>query len=337
MAFDYSAKIAALIAHAEDEANPEAARQAYRNKAEELMREYRIAEEEAIAANVEANLPIQHQVRLCKTYTAFTHHLLGVFALIADHCGVRYTHGRDQMITMVGYEGDVRYAEYLYTAAYLMFSTKIDPSWDDSLSKEENIYRLRQAGIKRKDIADKAWGSGHTAAGRSKVQRIYLSQVKARGEDPMASGLSFNSETYRESYAESFVNTLAYRLRQARDAADSVNGGLVLHGRADRVDEAFYEAFPGRRPSNKPAETYVPPNADCGRCTAAASGYCREHRWLKPRAWTKADQARYESRTSSASAQAGRTSGQVAAEGVGIQRGHTGANRLDASGQAIES
>jgi hypothetical protein len=228
--------------------------------------------------------------------------------------------------TVVGYEGDIRYTEFLWTAAHLMFATRIDPVWDESRTPEENIFFLRNAGIERRVIADKAWGNGNQASARSRVQRIYIREATRRGEDPRATGLGFDTATYRQAYADSFTATLARRLRIARDAANSVGGGLVLHGRSERVDEAFYGVFPAMRPSTEPAKPYVCPdctdNKVCKRC--------------KPRAWTKADEAAYQRRTNSTSARAGASSGQAAADGVVITRGHTTASRLDASGRAIE-
>lgn len=329
MAFDYAAKIAALLAKAE--ATPfESESAAYRAKAEELMDTYRIAEEEAIAADAEANLPIKRDLVLFEAWSDVTSYLADTFYTIARHCGIRYGASRlgyGYSVTMVGYEGDVRYAEFLYSAARLMFSTKIDPRWDSTLPETENIYRMRQAGMKRKDIADAAGWDGTVASARSKVQRIYLKEVSTRGEDALASGLDFNSQTYRKAYADAFVTTLTRRLREARDAADSVSGGLVLHGRSDRVDEAFYQAFPNRRPSTDP----MPVPEPCLRCVKNG-GHCRQHPEYK---WTKADQARWERDQYSSSAQAGRGAGASAAAGVVIARGHSTAQRVEASGQAI--
>jgi hypothetical protein len=293
---------------------------------------YRIAEEEAIAADAEANLPIKHDLPLFDSYSDVTQYLTSAFSRIAAHCGVRFAYARNAgygvTVTVVGYEGDVRYAEFLYSAARLMFSTKIDPRWDSALPEAENVYRMRQAGMKRKDIAYAAGWDGEKASDRSKVQRIYLREVATRGEDALASGLDFNSRLYRQAYADAFVTTLARRLREARDAADSVGGGLVLHGRSERVDEAFYELFPMHRPNTSPVVVPDP----CERCKKNG-GHCRQHPKLS---WTKADQARWEREQYSSSAQAGRASGRTAAEGVGIQRGHRTASRLDASGRAIE-
>ena len=172
--------------------------------------------------------------------------------------------------------GDLRYFELLWTSAYLMFSTRIDPHWDDTLTEAENIHRMRRAGHTRKEIADRAWGNsaGDVAANRSKVQRIYVAQAKAAGEDPAAAGLGFQAKDYRRAYADAFLNHLTRRLREARDAANAVGGVVVLAGRAERVQEAFYTLVPEARPNRcQCRRTATPPKAVTGarRCAGRSS------------------------------------------------------------------
>lgn len=341
--FDYASKIQGLLANAEDEGLTDGTRANYRAKAEELMVKYRVAEEELLATDEGAASPIKHEIVVChRIDSPMRTWYTSVFSSIARHTGVRYLSRYTEVpgfdgptsrivATVVGYEGDVRYTEFLWTAALLMFSTRIDPTWSPDRSESENIFLLRNAGIERRKIADMAWGNGTEAAARSKVQRIYIKEAARRGEEARATGLSHNTSVYRTAYARSFRDTLEYRLRDARDAADSVGGGLVLHGRADRVDEAFYVAFPHLRPSDTP--TTFDEAAPCAKCAKAKSGHCRDHR---PLGWTKADEARWQRMNTSTSALSGATSGRAAAEGVAIVRGHDRAQRLDASGRAIE-
>lgn len=333
MAFDYAAKIQGLLANAADESLTEEARASYQAMAEKLMRQYRIDEEQAIATDdAGASVPVFRIVRVTNRQQAghLGHFYNRTFLEIARHCGIRAAMQWDDgyVAHVVGYEGDIRYAEFLWTAALMMFVTRIDPRWDDTLPETENIWRLRNAGIQRREIADKAWGygAGLEAKNRSKVQRIYLAESKRRGEPAKATGLGHQTDVYRRAYAESFVETLAHRLMVARLAVDTESGGLVLHGRAERVDEAFYDRFPSHRPTprTEQAEEYTP----CPRCAAAKSGHCRQHPGL-----TKADYARYDRQENSSSARAGRSSGRVAAEGVTIHRAAT-VNRVGGSGPA---
>jgi hypothetical protein len=327
MARDYAALIAGLLAHAENEANPEVTRQAYRDKAESMMREYRIEESQAMATDPGSIVPTVKTIVLMTTYSTFKSSWYPqIFQILADHTECRaYVRwvGENLVAETAGFPGDVRYLEFLWTAAQLMFSTRIDPTWSADRTEAENIFLFRNAGIQRREIADKAWGygAGNQAKNRSKVQRIYLAEAKRRGEIARATGLGFDMNTYRKAYAMEFFNTLYTRLWRARQAADAANGKLVLAGRDEAVKEALWTAFPKLRPSTHVAQPYVDPREGCVKCQKAASGYCREHNWLKPRETTQADRDRWERERNSTSARAGAASGRVAAEGVHIARG----------------
>jgi hypothetical protein len=342
MAFDYAAKIRALLANAdsmEADGNDEAAA-TFRAKALEWMDRYKIAEEAAIAEDPTYAEPIVVMIDVHYRSYEVRMAYLQMATILADHTEVKvvvgHLAGDGYRVTVVGYEGDVRYFEFLWTSAVLMFSTKIDPHWDPSRAEAENVFYLRQAGITRKEIADSAWGNGagDLAANRSKVQRIYLSEAKARGEDAAATGLGFQAKDYRRAYAEAFVTTLNRRLRRARDAANAIGGVVVLAGRAERVAEAFYMRFPRMRPSTEVATPYVDPRTTCERCKRAASGACRQHPIYR---WTAAMERRWQAQQNGASAQAGRSSGRQAAEGV-VLRGTSSptARRVEASNQALE-
>lgn len=343
MARDYAKVIAALLANAEDEGLEDAARQAYRDKAETLMREYRVAQEDALATDPGSALPIVKRIVLMPTYNPFrSEYFRSIFRLIADHaeCAIymHWVNGEGEVADVAGYEGDVRYLEFLWTAAHVMFATRIDPHWDENRTEAENIFYLRNAGIGRKEIANQAWGAGtgELAKNRSKVQRIYLAEAARRGEDALAKGLGFQTEMYRRAYARSFVSTLSDRLWRARHAANAAGGVVTLAGRAERVQEALWDAFPALRPAKFEATTtyvYVSPNADCARCKKAKSGFCREHDWLRPREVTQADRRRWDREANSASALAGQASGAHAAEGVHLARGTAETGKMGSADQ----
>lgn len=330
MKFDYAGKIQALLAKAESPAATEAEAALFRAKAEQLMQKYRIEEEELLATDEAASKPISKTIVIRQFETDLSAWYPVIFHAIAEHCGIRWHkryagNGKTEAVC-VGYEGDVRYAEFLFVAAHLMFATRVDPVWNPALPEEENIYFLRNAGIERRRIADLAWGygAGDEPSNRSRVQRVYLKECAKRSETARAAGLSHNTQTYREAYARSFHDTLSRRLHDARNAVDSMMGGVVLHGREMRVNEAFYEQFPQYRPSTEPRVPFV--CEDCKR-TKHTSGKCRLHR---PRAWTKRDEERFDRRYNSQSAKAGTRSGREAAEGVIIERGYTTAKRIEA-------
>jgi hypothetical protein len=336
MAFNYAAKIQALLARAEHPHTPAPEAESCRARAARLMADYRIAEEDALATDPTSATPIERMIVLFTGFKVWEMRdaMESAMRAICRHAEVRMVitglnGGTEAGVAaaVVGYEGDVRYAEYLWTSVLLQFSTRIDPVWDDTLPEAENIFRLRNAGHERRVIADRAWGfpSGKVPANRSKVQRIYVRECAARGVTPMAAGLGFQAELYRTAFAESFVQTLHDRLREARDAAAAMGGLPTLHGRSERVDEAFYTRYPHMRPETSEERAArvarladMPTPEPCERCAKNPSGTCKAHPY---RGWTKAQEARYNRKHSSASAYAGSVQGDQAAREVRLARG----------------
>lgn len=339
---DYAKLIAGLIANAEDEANSEEARANYRTKAEQLMREYRVSEEQALATEGgEASAPILDKITVMERY-ATTNKLRKeywrMWTTIASHCGVRtvgkyegtrYSEESSLSGMTVGYAGDIKYAEMLFTTARLVFMTRIDARVNKALSDEENCYFMRNSGMKRNEIAKALWGSADDdGAAHGKVQRLYLAECARRGETARVSGRGIQVDVYREAYARGFVNELNWRLGAARDAADRADGGIVLHGRAERVNEAFYTEFPNQRP--KSAEEQAAEDAasaaywaqleeqerNCPKC-AKAKGKCREH---TPRYLNATDQRKLNRSYSGPEATAGAQAGAAAARIVDLGR-----------------
>lgn len=324
------AKIRKLLAMAEGTDNEHEAA-TFREHAEKLMREYRVAEEHLIAANPDSIKPVVTEVQLfVYGQTPFRQQYINMMAWIGQHTGIRTRFlyvtpkGGTRTVCMaylVGYEADTRYAEMLYTNAQLVFQRRLEPTVDSNLSDEDNVYNLRSAGIERNRIARMLWDLD-THASHAKVGQLYKSACEKRGEDPKVSGRNVNAKNYRTLYAEEFAIELNRRMQRAQDGADSTGGTMVLAGRADRVDEAFYDRFPEMRPSTEVVET-----KECERCAkrkAKGEGPCRDH---KPRGWTAADEAAYVRRHLSATAQRARSAGRQAAAEVEL-RGTQPAKRL---------
>lgn len=303
-----------LIARAEHESTPIPEAALCRQKAEELMQEWRLQEEQAIAVDPFSISPVVHTIYLGPAGNDLIFNVIEMAVLVANHSECRsaimYDTSNDlrgYAIALVGFEVDVRLAEYILSAARITFSNHLEPTKDDSLSEQENVYRMRRAGMLRKDVALLMWGQ-NTPAMRTKAQRLYLRECNARGEQPQLEGLGTDAKTFRQAYARGFVDRLRDRLYEARDAANRSGGAIVLAGRAEKVQEAFYEAFPERRPSNAPAVTETAPE--------------------KPRKYrgpTKADIRRAERMYYSDAALAGEGEGTRAANDVDIRRqDHTG-------------
>lgn len=308
-------KLQALLDMADDPRTPEHEAASARSKAESIMKKYKIDQEALIAADPVSVEPIWESVVVAKASSPFYSKYLDLFYSITRHVGVRARYvwvGSDLTAQVVGYEADVRYAEMLYASARLTFQEKLEPSIRPELSDAENCYRLRSAGIERNKIARMLWGLD-THAAHAKVGALYKEACLARGEDPALNGRTINAKTFRKSYAKNFVDSFWMLLSRARNAADSNGGALVLHGRQERVDEAFYARFPEMRPSQELAKP-----EPCELCAKKKDGKkCRDH---TERKWTQADQARWERENYSASALAGKVAGQDAAEQVELDR-----------------
>ena len=106
------------------------------------------------------------------------------------------------------------------------------------------------------------------------------------------------------------------RLTAARDAADSVGGALVFHGREERILEAMYVAFPHLRPSDDiKVELYKGPT--------------------KPTKAELARRAREDARRNSTSARIGGAAGTMAADRIELDRTHQKAQRVDNGGDML--
>lgn len=334
------AKVIALLAKADSTEFPEEAA-TFRAGAERLMREYRIAEEDLIATDQEEIAPEIHQFwlgpvrdqtrggggKLSSAGNSFYSEWYGLASAAAEHAGARihYTWGDNPetgeyglIAVIVGYGGDLRLAEMIYTSARLVFGERIEPKSDPTLSDQVNAYRLRSAGITRDRAAVLIWGET-SAARAAMVGKLYKAECALREEKPVLDGRGTNAALYRDVFAASFVQEFKRRLRAARDAADSTGGALVLHGRDERIAEAFYNYFPSLRP--KPRET----DAVATRETAPA----RKRREAKPY-WETAAYRREQDRMSSDVAQAARGAGRSAAADVELNRA-SNAKRINES------
>lgn len=330
-------RIRALIAKADatqDQFPEEAA--SYREKAEELQRRYQIEEEDLIAADPASIMPIVKRIIITTRASEFanSHHSLWYWT--AEHCGVRYGARWTRegiQVTAVGYESDIRYAESLYQSSWLMMSSRLEPKVDPRESDLENVYRLRSAGLARNRVAQLLWDSpmgkdGH--ADHAKVGKLYAFACAERGEDPAVAGKGLNKEVFRRKYADSFVARYMDRLRASRDAVDSTGALPAIHGRKERVDEAYWAEFPDEHPDR------VKERREAAEKAAAESGD-DEKKALKPRKWTMADQRRYEREHLSPAAHAGVQAGRAAADAVELGRGAKKAQRVESGAAAPAS
>lgn len=304
---DMMRKIKALIARAEHPNTPEGEADSARAMADKLMRKYRIEESTLIeqgAMDAEKITPGEMTVDVCPWSSEFYQTYWNIMNYVAQHVGARMAQASGFVdgvhylrAVLVGYESDLRFADVLFTNAKITFRDRMEPKPDPSLSDEDNVYRMRKAGMERIRVA---YLMGWTKGG-AKVTRLYKEACAKRGEEPLLTGQGNSVKVYREAYADGFCAELWQRLYHARNAADQEGGGgLVLANRKDNVDEAFYQRFPNLRPT-----------------AAKAIGENTNRKRARQYKETAAARKRWE-RQASAMGQAGRSSGRKAASEIKV-------------------
>jgi len=317
--------VQALLAKADSSEFPDEAT-AFRSKAEQLMRDYRIAEEYLIASDQVEILPEVHELWLGplkdstrattkKPGSSYYQEWYALAYAAATHSGVkmhyRWKTNHDTgeygiWAVMVGYSGDLRLAELITANARIVFGERLEPKPDPNLSDRANAYRLRSAGITRDRAAKLIWSeTSHARA--ALVGKYYKEECAARNETPALDGRGISAALYRDEFARSFVDELDRRLCAARDAADSNGGALVLHGRTERVQEALWDEFPELRPQPK-TDVAIPERAPA-----------RKGRTPKPY-WETAAYRKERDRRYSATGLAAQSAGRAAAADVPLDR-----------------
>ncbi len=293
----------------------------YRAKAEELMRKYRVEQEQAIAADPQSLKPVSRTFTVTDS-AEFGQQYYSMLHWIMAHVGAKvrgrwaYDPERRSSVikaTVVGYESDLGMAELLFTNSRMAFSDHLEPKPDPKLTDQTNAYLMRRSGMERHRVAALLWGAApDNGQAHGRVQKLYKAECEERGEKPALSGRGVNAKLYRKEYADAFAQRIWERLRRAREGADKVGGLPQLAGREERVTEAFYELFPEERPVPTTAST-----------TVVESKKAK----VKAPKWTKADEAAYQ-RRNRPEARAARGVGREAADTVKID-GSEGANRLN--------
>lgn len=330
-------KVQALLANADDPANPPEAQETYRAKAEALMFQYRISETQAASAAVGTAAsgglrPVWRTVFICRVGGEFQQTYRYMAAQALNHVDAKAVTDIESnpdddnrnwwVAKAVGYESDLRYAEVLYTSMHLGFAGKMEPKVNPALSDQENAYILRSAGLEGRRIAKLLWGDD-SKPNRAKARKLFARHAEQLGEDPsVLLGRGNSVAVYRESYAEGFETEMWSRLNRMRISRGD-SGELVLKSRKDAVLEAFYERYPRLRPRpTAPASRSIGGRDTCEKCRKAKSGYCRDHQYLRPRAVS------YRPRSYSS---AGYSRGKTAARSVDL--GSTGRGRVSGGSQ----
>lgn len=294
-------RIRLILAKAENPASTPAEQEMCREQAEKLMSQYRLEESELDEGD-KARMGIHPVVRVWDIYAAdseFSKFYTAMASYVLDHVGAYavWTHDFRQntdnlgrtlwsQFKVYGFESDLAYGELLWNSIRLAFAEKLEPSRDDSLTAEENVFRMRNAGMERIRIA-RVMGWGDTGSATSKVTAHFKRACAARGEDAdVLLGKGNSVKTFRKVYAQSFADEIWSRMWHLRTARGQYSTGLVLANRMEAVMELVYRDHPSLRP---PTAEEIARRAEANKGKKA-----RKVRARKPEtvAWNPAAEAR---------------------------------------------
>lgn len=316
---DMMRKIEGLLATADsiNDTNPEMAAN-YRANAERIMRKYKVEQEDLIKRGdlkVDGLNVMFKNVRVARWDSPFMDVYVALISYAVWHTGCEAvwagTEDNERVLTIIGYEADIRYTEALYMNARLVFADRMEPKPDPSLSDEDNVYRLRNAGMERARVGIAMGWGGEGTKGPGKVTRLYKRACAARGEDAVLTGKGLDVKVFRETYGEHFRNEFYNRLSAARIAVENEDGGLVLHGRKERIKEAMYQRWPNLRPKVASGEVAVP------RVKTKAEERAEQRMWDR----MYKDSLKKAERERSVAGQAGKAAGRKAAQEININTG----------------
>jgi len=188
---------------------------------------------------------------------------------------IRETHSYNHKI--YGYEGDVRYFQFLYTTLRLHFLGALQPEIDSALSLDENCYVLHNAGFGWHEIAKmygwkthreteygdriedylsdreakdlygsftEIWTSpegerwdGETRILMRKWRTPYFRECKKRGEEPI---LNISQEAFRIAAGDGYINRIRERLREVEEGR-KLSGGSALAIRIEDLEQFMRE------------------------------------------------------------------------------------------------
>jgi Protein of unknown function (DUF2786) len=167
----------------------------------------------------------------------------------------------DDTITVVGMQEDCEWVQMLWLNVFMDFSSKVNPSWDVEETRQENIFRFKNAGYKWEQIwalihrnrPDWIQGNPNSyingACGWLKSD--YQRECRKRDYTPNRTS---NIEGYRLSFTVSYCEEVNARLEEMRSANDEMSsetsGGVIaLRSMEEDINALFFSLFPHLDPS----------------------------------------------------------------------------------------
>ena len=282
---------------------------ALRQRADKMMLDYAISEAELDASRPAAQRVKPETLRfmMCAATHPMAKYLSQLAANLAEHCRCRIVFynllGKygDASILAIGFPGDLRYLELLYTTLHLHMSGEIEPKPDTAKSFDENVYDLHEAGVKWQRIAEimnKAYRPHihrHTSDGGdipnpdavhwrksvragkgssdlvlvpwpdgARLKTAYRRHCALIGDTPRAIVSPIN---FQRNFASAYVARISTRLWEMRQKNDGIGTALVL--RQEDVNKMYTEMFPDLKATkNKVKERFDWEAQDAGRKAA---------------------------------------------------------------------
>lgn len=249
-------RIQALLERAGHPETPEHERDACQEKADKLMQQHRI--ERAMLNFTRKDVPKEIMSKdIDRASGEYSNQLRQMQYAILKHAGCQAAVNWEVM-TAVGYEEDIFFAEMLWAQVRLDFTSKMFPRWETWRSFDANVYEIKSAGYSWVQVC--SMGMEHNAKdvtgvltmknGGSKLRTAFKREAKRRGvvvlpgkQQPM------KPQLWRDSFASSYRNTLENRLwALAEKNRGPREHALALQTDADRVLAEFYRLFPKLHP-----------------------------------------------------------------------------------------
>lgn len=252
-------KVQKLIDKADDPGCSEAEAEAFRSKAEELILKHAIeqAELERLSGSRTED-PINKYITITEGHKHIRQQLGDMFSTIAryNRCrvvfhGYNYSDG-PLYATIVGFPTDIDFCEMLYASLLLEISRNIQPTADLALTYEQNLVKLKEAGMKWADIYGELNRIGQmdrpfTRNVAVKFTKDYTRICEREGRDRMY----VQPATHQKSWMEGFLGRITTRIyedyqRRETNLRSHTNGrgtDIILRNRNERVDAAYDDLF----------------------------------------------------------------------------------------------
>lgn len=260
-------RIAKLLAHAEGTSNTDE-RAAFMAKADELMTAHRIEQWQLELKARERNggpapEPVKvYDARLIERASPIRVPLVDLTSRVARFCrvkivwsGLHSTHMKTFGVNWIGYERDIEYARTLLASLRVQMVADLSPAADPALSLDDNIIRLKEAGLKWSEIHDELAladfepyaTEAHVYKHAVKLSKRYAKLCQDRGIPQ----LKTQPVTYKRSFAEGFVSEVSTRMREVeatRRRHEREAGGeafaIEVRDRGKAVSDKMDELFP---------------------------------------------------------------------------------------------